>query len=150
MEPNDPYIKELKKSRFLAIVLLIMAPIIYLFIAYTIEGRTPVAGEVELMFYMLLIIGICSPLLLPIVVNAQVKNYKKNPSAMTVPQLYTTSNIIKYAFVEATYIYGFVVYMLSGDFNKMLLFYPVGIVWTFVHWPKESSVEKFKQKLGAQ
>ena len=59
-------------------------------------------------------------------------------------------SLIKFSLIEAIYIYGLVVYLLSGDILKALYFYPVGIAWSVVHWPTRDRFENFVNRLSKE
>lgn len=133
----------------IAVAALIVAPLLYLIMAYLVTVPSRGDGEQQMLIYILLIVGTVQPVLLPVIEKSQVNSYRKNiDSSMTPSNLFTTLSIIKYAFIEAIYLYGLAVYFLSGELNSMLYFYPVGIIWTFIHWPRKSTFEKFFQKVG--
>ena len=74
------------------------------------------------MFYILLILALVQPLIIPFIEKFQISNFRKNlKSKMTPEQLYFSVSIIKYTFVESIYIYGLVTYLVSNDHN--LIYY---------------------------
>lgn len=143
---NDDYEKEFKKSKLLAAILLIGAPFAYLLLAYLIKVDVKSGGEVDMLFYILLIMAIVQPAVAPLVERFHLKRYRSSSASKMSPgQLFTSISIIKFALVEALYIYGLVVYIISGDTTRMLLFYPVGAIWSAVYWPRRSRWERFFQ-----
>jgi len=144
--PGDNYDKEFKKSMFFAYALLVAAPVIYLILAYLIPIEEKVGGEMDMLFYILLIIAIVEPLVLPLIERFQVNSYRAGgTSRMSPGQLLTSMNLIKFALVESIYVYGLVVYIITGDMTKMLYFYPVGIIWSVVYWPRRRAWERLYQ-----
>ncbi len=101
-----------------------------------------------MLFYILLIVGISQPAVLGFVGRSHLAGFRRSRTAMSPAQLFTAMTIVKAAFVETIYIYGLVVYFLCGDLTRMLAFYPVGILWSYVIWPSRSSLERFKHKVS--
>jgi hypothetical protein len=62
---------------------------------------------------------------------------------MSLGQLFTSISVIEFILVESVYIYGLVVYIITGDMMRMLSFYPVAVIWTVVYWPRRSAWDKF-------
>jgi len=126
--------------------MLLVAPVIYLIVAYVIRIAPKSSGEIDMMFYILLIVAVIQPAMASFMVKSQIKSYRASKySRMSPGQLFTSVNLIKFAVVEAVYIYGLVVYLLSGDMTRMLYFYLIGIIWSAVYWPRHSTWEKFNR-----
>lgn len=139
---------QLKTSQFMALAMFVAAPIIYLGVGYFIDIQPMAGHEGQLVFYILFIVAMAQPLVLPIIEKAQIRSFRSNPrSQMTPAQLFLTVNIIKFAMVESIFLYAIVVRILLGDFNNMLYFYAVGIIWAAVYWPRMSALEKFLEKV---
>lgn len=144
---------EEKQSRFRIIRIVgyasvVAAPLIYLAIASIIKRPLQEGGEHDMMMYILLIVGVVQPLVAKFIEHFQITSYRNNEkSKMTPDNVYFTMSLIKFAFIECIYIYGLVVYLVSGNFTSMLYFYPIGIVWTFIYWPKKSGYEEFIKRM---
>ncbi len=149
MDRTDPYSREFKKAKLLAAMLLVAAPVIYLIVAALVRIPAKTGGEYDMLFYILLLVGISQPAALSFVERSQIASYRRSRTSMNPAQLFSAIIIVKAAFVEAIYIYGLVVYFLCGDVTRMLVFYPVGMVWSYVVWPRQSSLERFKRKVAA-
>ena len=154
MMPGDAARKEFKKTRFLAIVLLALAPVVYIVIAGLLKSQGSVrvqsGGEIDMMFYILIVIALVSPTILPLIQKAQVSNYRAGKlSKASSAQLMTTLFLIKFSMVEAIFIYGLVVFFLSGDIQRMLVFYPIGAVWSVILWPREEKMKETIERLEA-
>ncbi|UCD63632.1 MAG: hypothetical protein JSW34_12950 [Candidatus Zixiibacteriota bacterium] len=147
------YLDEQRQARFktvrlIAYAMLGAAPLIYIVIAYLLSIPARHGGEQQMMLYILLIVAIVQPSVVKFIERFQVTGYQKNTqSQMTPDNLFFTLSIIKFAFVETIYIFGLVVYLVSGNLDWMLYFYPVGIGWTLVYWPRQSNYERFLQRL---
>ena len=147
--------------------LLIGAPIAYLVVAYFLNKPQQSGGEFEIMFYILLFLGMVQPLVLPVLEKIQITQFKNKSSfpsretenskisianahrVGTPMGLFMVLTIIKSAFIEAVFIYGFVVYFLTGDLTKMLYFYPVGLAWAIVYFPTKDRCERFIEKVSS-
>ncbi len=60
-EPNWNYAREFKKSRAIAIALLVVVPVVYLLVACMIQIDPRTGGEVDMLFYVLMIVAIVQP-----------------------------------------------------------------------------------------
>lgn len=148
IERDKQMFAQFKAVKIIAVVMLLVAPLIYLLLAYIIEIPFQGYGQQAMLFYILFILGIVQPIVLPVIDKSQINSYKNNnQSSMTPANLFTTLSIMKISFIEAIYIYSLVIYFLSGNIYSMLYFYPVGIVWSFIYWPKMSTYEKFLKKV---
>ncbi len=147
----DPVVveREMRKLRLIAWVLLVGSPLLYLVVGVSLalsEVRLVdmPGGEQKVLVYVLLIVGALSPAVLPGVELFQRKliRLEGKPNA-DAARLFTTIGITRLAFVEAVYIYGLVVLLISGSFTRMLIFYPIGLIWTLIYWPRPSAQQKF-------
>lgn len=135
--------------RVVAAALGIVAPALFLVIATLIHperspiGETGAEGSTDMVFYLLLILGALDPLVVPLIERFQISNWRRLPRGRTAEQLFFNLVIIRMAFVEATFIYGFVVYLLTGDLMRMLMFYPLGLIWLAIYWPRREKYERF-------
>jgi len=142
-----------KKSQFkvsviIAWSILVIVPLLFVVVSYMVKTPLRAGGEYKMLFYILFIVGVFQPFVLKIVESFQINNYHKNLNTSITPaKLYSIIYMIKCSFIEAIYIYGLLVYLLSGNRMEMLYFYPVGIVWSFVYWPNKSKFNKFIEKV---
>jgi len=145
---DEAQVKELRKARLIAVALLFIAPAIYLAIALIwLPANEPIAAESNLVFYILVIVGASQPLLLPVIERVQIKNFRQQTNrTMSALQLYLITTITRLAVVETVFIFGLVVFMLSGSTVRMLIFYAIGICWSFVNWPREDKMRNFLQR----
>lgn len=154
--------------------LYIIAPLIYIYLATQFTPPVQEGGHVDMMLYILLIVALVLPALSPIIDRSQIAYYRKiylakeeKPAQNGIKSLidranygvdshtpqgspmkfFTTLAILKGALVDAVYLFGFVVFFLSGDIIKMLYFYPIGILWTLVHFPRKSQYESLVERL---
>jgi len=129
--------KQFTKARFVALAMLAVAPAVYLVVAWILQMPFKTGGEIDLMFYILLIVAMVQPAAVIVIERHQVNAYRARGSApMTPSQLLFSIMIIKAAIVEAVFLYGLIVYLLSGDMLRMLWFYPIGAAWTVIYWPR--------------
>ena len=136
-------------ARIIAVALGLAGPALYLVIASFIRPNqaladTPRGGHYALLFYIILTMAILGPLVVPIVERVQVNTWRlgaKRPPE----RMYLSLVVLRLAFVEASFIYGFVVYLLTYDFLRLVLFYPIGLIWLAIYWPKRGKYEQFIQ-----
>ncbi len=147
-ELNWNYAEEFKKSKVLAVALLIVMPAVYLLVACMIQIAPRTGGEVDMLFYILLIVAIVEPAVAPLIKRFHLNRYRTGgTSRMSPGQLFTSISVIEFVLIESVYIYGLVVYIITGDMMRMLSFYPVAMIWTVVYWPRRSAWDKFSQAI---
>ena len=141
--------KQLMILRFITWAMMVVAPLCYLFIAFQFDaqGIQAKAGN-DLLIYLLLAIGLLSPLVIPVVTKGVIQAERRKGWQEPPAQLFQRLSIIGMAMVEAIYIYGLVVFLLTGKFTNMLYFYPIGIVWSFIYWPKREKYDRLLEKLN--
>lgn len=137
-----------KPVKIIAYALLIGAPIAYLVIAHFMKFPPRDGGQYEMLLYILLFVAAVYPLLVPIIARVQMTQFVKNKtSAQTPDQFFVSSSIVSFALTEATYIMGLVVFFMSGNIEWLYYFYPIGIFWTFIYWPRDSKYRQFLEKV---
>lgn len=147
-ELNRNYAREFKKSLALAVALLVVAPAVYLLVAYAIQIDPRTGGEVDMLFYILLIVAIVEPAVAPLIRRFHLNRYRPyGTSRMSPGKLFTNISVIEFVLVELIYIYGLVVYIITGDMMRMLSFYPVALIWSVVYWPRRSAWDKFSRAI---
>jgi hypothetical protein len=147
----DPVLaeKEMRKLRLVAWILLVASPVLYLIVGGSVAlSNTQLVDmlgkEQKVLVWVLLLVGALSPAVLPAVERFQRKLVRLDGRPSTdAARLFTTIGITRQAFVEAVYIYGLVVLLITGDFSRMLWFYPIGAIWTLVYWPRRSAQQSF-------
>jgi hypothetical protein len=144
---DDVTEKQWKQTKLLTYILLVAAPLIYLVVTQFVDiPDREVGGETYLMFYILLLVAIIEPAFSPLVERFQLAAYRRGNIKTTPGALYQTVSIIKFALVEAIYIYGMMIFFMTGDINLVFYFYPIGMIWTLVVWPRRSKFEEFIEK----
>ena len=127
------------------------APIVYIVIASLMQTPEPNLGPNELLYYMLLGIAVLEPLLYPLIERFQIAGFRRANKAgrnvMPPVKLLVTLMMIKGAMVNAVFIYGLVVYLLTADFDKIYLFYVIGACWSIFYWPRQDKLEAKLQEL---
>ncbi|TET95791.1 MAG: hypothetical protein E3J26_02215 [Candidatus Zixiibacteriota bacterium] len=147
-ELNRNYAREFKKSQALAVALLVVAPAVYLLVACVIQIDPRTGGEVDMLFYILLIVAMVEPAVAPLIRRFHLNRYRPyGTSRMSPGQLFTSISVIELVLVELIYIYGLVVYIITGDMMRMLSFYPVALIWSVVYWPRRSAWDKFSRAI---
>ena len=131
--------------------MLIFLPLVFLLVMYIVEIQEQTGGQIEMMQYILLIVGMLQPLTILIITRVQIQFWQKSVLEKKTPaSLFLSLALIKLSMIVAIYIYGLVVYFLSGDMIKALYFYPVGIAWSVVHWPTRDRFENFVNRLSKE
>ncbi|MCK4858270.1 MAG: hypothetical protein KAT58_09900 [candidate division Zixibacteria bacterium] len=145
-EPNWNYAREFKKSKALAIALLVVAPVVYLLVACMIQIDPRTGGEVDMLFYVLMIVAMVQPAAALLIKRFHLNRYRPDgTSRMSPGQLFTSISVIEFILVESVYIYGLVVYIITGHMMRMLSFYPVAVIWSVIYWPRRSAWDKFSR-----
>jgi len=142
--------KQLRVLKIITWAMLVVAPLVYLFIArqLTIQGLQAKAGN-DLAFYLLLTVALLSPLVTPFITNGVIRAERANKGPEKNPaQIFQSLSIVQMAMIEAIYVYGFVVFVLTAKFTYMLYFYPIGIAWSFVYWPRREKYTQLLEKLN--
>lgn len=148
---NTIKINQLQLIKMITFAMLIFMPLVFLVLMFIVDPPRQSGGEIEIMLLILLIVGMVQPLAIPVISKIQIQNWLKEKSETKSPAaLFVMLSIIKSSFIEAIYIYGLVVYLLSGDMLKALYFYPVGIAWSVVHWPTRARLENFVNRLSKE
>jgi len=144
MFENESIEKEYAKTRIVGYALLLGMPVMYLVVAMLVDRDPEIGGHTDMMFYILLIIATVSPASAALIQRVQVQSYRKQSDTKMNPgQLFFAITLIMMAFAEAVYLYGLVIYLVSGDFVRMLAFYPIGLAWTVAYWPTRNRFETF-------
>ncbi len=136
--------KTLRTARIFAVFLFIIAPLEYLHITFLIPRIVKTSEFIDVMTYVLLAYGALAPLVLPIIKKALVFGFRSGKRKFKSPEdLWFYYFIIQGSITDAIFIYGFIIYMLSGDLTRMLYFYPIGIAWTIFNWPTSDRFDQF-------
>jgi hypothetical protein len=125
--------------------MLVTVPPIYLLVAFVIRADNFAPdNSVVFLLYALLIIGLVQPVFAYPIEKLMVAKVRKDlVGASSSSALYLSISVIRMALIEPIYIYGLVVFLLSGNIANMLYFYPIGIVWTVVYWPRKEKLDQF-------
>jgi hypothetical protein len=131
----------------ISFAMLVVAPVAYLLIAVMLNpDEFADNGFNEFVLYILLVLGIVQPGIVPLLQRMQGPPAERQGAAESAAGLYLTRAIVRMAMIEAVYIYGLVVFLLSGQLTYMWYFYPVGVFWTVILWPRRSNYEHFIQE----
>ena len=128
----------------ISFAMLVVAPVLYALIAVMLDPEQFAGtGFSEFVLYILLILAIAQPGIVPFIQRLQQSRVDGEGATGSATGLFQTRTIVRLAMVEAIYIYGLVVFLISGQLAYLWYFYPIGIVWTIVLWPRRSSYERF-------
>lgn len=133
-----------------SIITLVVFPLTYLLLPYFVEMESTAGVGLDFLFYVLLIVALTEPAIYPLIERNRIVAVGRNPNSQMRPQqLYLTLSIVKIALVKAVYLYALVVFLVTGQADKMLWFYPIGLFWTAIYWPRESGLESFVERIEA-
>lgn len=150
MNADKATLREIKKIKVIGLIMWVAAPPVYLLIGIFTVPPIQRGGQIDMMLYIMLIIALVSPLLLPLIENHQIRKYHLTPQSNASPAQYLVAvYIIRYAFVEAGYLYGLIIYFVSGDPMRALLFVPIGAVWSAIYWPRDEKIMRTLERLEA-
>lgn len=132
--------------------LLVAAPLFYLLVASIIGAQDhELQPGSDMIYYILIIIAMVQPLVYVLLERFHIANYKRSQvSAMQPGQLLFNLMIIRFALIEAIYIYGLVNFFITHDFSRILIFYAIGIVWTVIYWPTAERRQRILDKIGTK
>ncbi len=135
-------------TRMVAYVLLLAIPMVCLILVYSLDMTSKRGGEYDMVLYILLLVAMVEPALAFLLEKMQVENYKQSKSPSSSPaQLFTSISIIKLALVESSYLFAMVLFLISGQPINALYFYPIGIIWSVIYWPRMGKFEQFLEKM---
>jgi hypothetical protein len=147
---DDATEKQLRILKLITGLFMVVGPVAYLVVAQVMDaqGIEARAGN-DVFLYMLLCLAIVNPIFAPLIARAETTKFRDGRSQAKSPvHLFFMLSIIGMAMVEASYVYGLVAFILTGKFTYMLCFYPIGIAWSFVYWPKREKYERLVEKLN--
>lgn len=137
-----------KIVRIISIFLSIIAPFLFLYIAYYYVQIDQAIEYTDIIVAVLLAYSAFAPLSLLVIRKAIVRNYLSGKSMNVSPeQLWFKLFIIRAAVSGGIFAFGFLVYFLSGNVIQMLYFYPIGFAWSIVHWPTRDRFQQFLNEL---
>lgn len=140
---------QFRTVRLIAFAMLVAAPILYLVVGSLLEMQELAEeGTSDMVMYILLIVALAQGGLVKLLQRFQIKTFRKNPrTGSTAAQLYVTLSINTAAMVEAVFLFGLVVFLLTGNIVNMVWFYIIGAVWAVVYWPRREKFERFLQEM---
>ena len=153
MIPDEELDRRVRHGRLLALLLLVLAPAVFLIIAVSVNVPRfdPEDETRRFMLYIFFILAFLEPLVSILVRKFQVSNYRKTGTArrvgprgrkegstkMTTGQFFVNALITQLSFVNAVFILGLIAYFVTADLNNMAYFYALGIIWSVIFWPRE-------------
>ena len=143
--------KQLWVLKIITWLFMLVGPCAYLVIALFIDakGVEARAGN-EVLLYLFLAVGLVNVVVAaPIIVRSEINKYRSGAyRGRSSVQFFFTLSIIQMAMVEAIYIYCLVIFLVTAKLTYMLYFYPIGIVWSFVYWPRREKYTQLLEKLN--
>ena len=148
METNEGLGKKFKLIRLMAVLMLIVAPAIYLVVANLVPLQPKSGGEHDIMFYILLLVALSQQSVLPLIERFQIGRFRHEYSSKASPVGFLTVMFLtRFAVIEAVYIWGLVILFVTGDLSRALLFFPIGAIWSAVYWPREDKMKRTLERL---
>lgn len=142
--------KELRTTRLLAGVMFGLSPLVLVVVAGVVKIPHQSGGQTDMVFYMLLVIAMVQPAVLPLVERFQIANYRRQPRGKVAQgQLATSIYLTKFALIEGVFVYGLATYFITANWGRFLVFYPIGFAWIAVYWPRREAWLALIQKLEA-
>lgn len=138
-----------RNSRIFAWLMTVGVPVVFLVVTQAWD-RPAAENDAahQMMLYMLLPLAMIQPALYGLIEKSQIRSFRdSNRGTMTAAAVLQTLSIIKCAFVEAIYIYGFVLYAIGAGLGYMLYFYVVGAIWTLLYWPRRARFDSLQKKM---
>lgn len=133
----------------MAVILLIVLPLIYYNVTNVLSNIQPNPVGSKMFIYILMVLSVIQPAIYLFLEKSYITMFKKNKSTkMTVYNLFFTCNIVKFALIDAIYIYGLVSFFLLGTTDHIWKFYIIGIFWAIIYWPRKTTLENFITKAG--
>lgn len=133
----------------MAVILLIVLPLIYYNVTNVLSNIQPNPVGSKMFIYILMVLSVIQPSTYLFLEKSYITMFKKNKSTkMTVYNLFFTCNIVKFALIDAIYIYGLVSFFLLGTTDHIWKFYIIGIFWAIIYWPRKTTLENFITKAG--
>lgn len=146
---NDSRLKQYSKDRTLSIVLLISLPLSLLIAALILNNMGDVlGGEYYFMLYITLIVALIEPSFGFYFSNTLLKLNIQNKytEKENFHKLISSINLVRVSLVLSTYFFGFVLFLLSRDITFLFYFFPIGIFWSYLYYPRLSWYEKMYNK----
>ena len=148
METSDGLVKKFKLIRLMAVLMLIVAPAIYLVVANLVSLEPKSGGEHDIMLYILLLVALSQPSVVPLIERVQFGRFRHEYSSKASPVGFLTVMLLtRFAVIEAVYIWGLVILLVTGDLARTLLFFPIGAIWSIVYWPREDKMKRTLERL---
>ena len=145
-------LSSLNKSRILAVGLFIFSPLLHLLAANLLNSVNITHEDPGFMLPLLLVLAVFSPLAIIVIEKAMIFAAKERKTGFDSSEdAWLRLFIVRAALILAIFAYGLVILFLTQyDMQKMLYFYPIGIVWVFFGWPTRKRYEKFISQFEKQ
>ncbi len=135
-------------TQLLAAVMGIMLPLVLLGIVhYNVWSHSPITGR-DWIFYLLLILGAVEPGYVPVIRKSFLRRAAKLTARKSPAYWAFSLYNVRFSMTGAIFIYGIGAYFLWHDLGRMLWFYPIGLVWTAIYWPRKKEFTAFVEEMG--
>ena len=152
MNQEKKPLSSLNKTRILAVVLLIFSPLSYLEVAHILDSGNTTYKDPGIMMPLFLIIAVLSPFVWRLIEREAIRQENKGKRGFKSPDdAWLKLFIIRATLNQAIFVYGLMIFFFSlYDTQKMLYFYPIGVVWAFFTWPTRKRYENFISQFEKQ
>ena len=132
--------------KIIAFATMVFSPIVYAFIPLFVETVPQLDGAEHILFYILYFLAMVEPAMYYIIEKFQLSLYLKEKTSTSPEKLFFSLSVIKFSLTHSVYLFGLIVFFVSGDASRFYMFYPIGIIWSFIHWPTEEKYNNFMNK----
>ncbi len=148
MEPSTSQNREAQFNmvRILAVAMYLVAPLVYVYIAYSmLATRTIADNTVMLMVLLAIALGeLVASFFLPDLILRKSPGFKTQKAPL---QQYWT---IRIAMVESVFIFGLAYFFISGNFNSIFYFHGIGAIGVVMSWPTRERFDAVAAQLEAK
>jgi hypothetical protein len=148
-QPEEQSEKQLRLLKAASWLVYVVMPIVWLLAAQFLisGGMSPKAGR-ELVLYLLLAVAIIEPATGLLITRIGIENYRKGKSPSKTPaHLFLSVSVFQMFMVQNIYFFGFIAFLLTDEFKHLLYFYPVGVAWSLVCWPRSEKYTRLLERL---
>ncbi|MEA1981257.1 MAG: hypothetical protein U9N54_09825 [candidate division Zixibacteria bacterium] len=132
--------------KVIAYATMVLSPIVYIFIPIFVELVPRGGGEMHILFYILYFLAMVVPAMYYIIEKFQLSLFLKQKISTSPEKLFYSLSVIKFSLTLSVYVFGLIVFFVSGDAFRFYMFYPIGIIWSLVNWPTEEKFNNFMNK----
>lgn len=138
--------KNFRMVKIIAYATMVFSPVVYVFIPVFVEAVPQLDGAEHILFYILYFLAMVVPSLSYIIEKYYLSDCSRNTVTSDAEKIYFSISVMKFSMTLSVYIFGLIVFFITGDASRFYMYYPIGIIWTFIHWPTEKKYNDFMNK----